>query len=87
MIDGDHSFDGAQSDLLNLGLFATKLIAFHDIHGHEFDHLNGGVSRLWNEFRIAQREKMTVLEFSHHTRPWMGIGLGVRPEVWREIRP
>lgn len=77
-IDGDHSYVGAMRDYLNLGRRSKIAVAFHDIHGHEFDHLDGGTVRVWAEFRQANTHRMHILEFSHSLTPWMGIGLGVK---------
>lgn len=77
-IDGDHSYDGVLKDYLNLGRYARRCVAFHDIHGHEYDHLGGGTTRFWREFKESNSMEMAILEFSHSPTPWMGIGLGIR---------
>lgn len=77
-IDADHSYDGATTDYLNLGRYAQKIVAFHDIHGHEYDHLNGGTVRAWREFKAANATTMSILEFAHSPTPWMGIGIGIK---------
>jgi predicted O-methyltransferase YrrM len=48
-IDADHSYEGAMDDYLNIGRYAKKIVCFHDIYAHEYDSLNGGVVRCWNE--------------------------------------
>jgi hypothetical protein len=73
-IDGDHSYDGAKADYLSVGRFA-KICALHDIKAHEYDHLNGGVVRLWTEIKANIRESRTLIEISHSRVDWMGIGL------------
>jgi predicted O-methyltransferase YrrM len=77
-IDGDHSYDGALKDYVNLGRHCRKLVAFHDIRAREYDNLNGGTVRMWREFRDATASEMRILQFTHDTHPWMGIGVGVR---------
>jgi hypothetical protein len=77
-IDGDHSYGGVQKDYLCLGQHARQVVAFHDIHGHEFSHLGGGPVRFWSEFRATQSRSMTVCEFMHSQATWMGIGMGIR---------
>ncbi|TCQ82676.1 methyltransferase family protein [Ochrobactrum sp. BH3] len=77
-IDADHSYDGATTDYLNLGRYAKKIVAFHDIHAHEYDHLNGGTVRTWREFKAANATTMSILEFAHSPVPWMGIGVGIK---------
>ncbi|MBK0024053.1 class I SAM-dependent methyltransferase [Brucella pseudogrignonensis] len=77
-IDADHSYDGASTDYLNLGRYAKKIVAYHDIHAHEYDHLNGGTVRAWREFKAANANKMSIMEFAHSPTPWMGIGVGLK---------
>ncbi|CAN7554916.1 class I SAM-dependent methyltransferase [Phenylobacterium sp. LjRoot219] len=77
-IDGDHSYDGALKDYVNLGRHCGKAVAFHDIRASEYDSLNGGTIRMWREFRDTAVGEMRILQFTHDTHPWMGIGLGVR---------
>ncbi len=77
-IDGDHSYGGIQRDYVCLGKHAKKVVAFHDIHGREFNHLGGGPVRFWSEFRATNAAKMMVCEFMHSQSPWMGIGVGIR---------
>lgn len=77
-IDGDHSYDGALKDYVNLGRYCGKAVAFHDIRAHEYDNLNGGTVRMWHEFRDTAAAEMRILQFTHDTHEWMGIGLGVR---------
>lgn len=48
-IDADHSYDASMRDYMNLGRYAKKLTAFHDIFAHEYDQLNGGTVRMWKE--------------------------------------
>jgi len=77
-IDGDHSYDGALKDYVNLGRHCGKAVAFHDIRAREYDSLNGGTVRMWREFRDTAASEMRILQFTHDPHPWMGIGLGVR---------
>jgi len=77
-IDGDHSYGGVHRDYLCVGRHARQIVAFHDIHGHEFDQLGGGPVRFWSEFRTTQADRMTVCEFMHSQTAWMGIGMGIR---------
>jgi hypothetical protein len=77
-IDADHSYNGAMSDYVNLGKTANKCLAFHDIHGHEYDHLDGGIVRAWNEIKLSEAGQCTVIEFAHSPVRWMGIGLIIR---------
>ena len=77
-IDGDHSYQGVHRDYLLLGRHARRAVAFHDVRGAEYDHLEGGVRRFWQEFAYHHAPDMAVLEFGHHETPWMGIGLAVK---------
>lgn len=77
-IDGDHSYQGVQRDYLLLGRHARRAVAFHDIRGAEFDHLEGGTRRFWQEFVHHHCQDMAIMEFGHYERPWMGIGLAVK---------
>lgn len=74
LIDADHSYNGAKTDYLNVGRYARKVVAFHDIHGHEYDHQDGGIVRAWNEIRATNADKRTIIEFAHNPKRWMGIG-------------
>lgn len=73
-IDGDHSYWWAKMDFLNLGADA-RICAFHDIHGHEYDHLDGGIVRCWAELRLSYRARCSILEIAHAVPDWMGIGV------------
>jgi predicted O-methyltransferase YrrM len=81
-VDADHSYKGVLRDYLNVGQYCRKGVAFHDIHGHgheyEYDHQDGGIVRFWNEFKSSHLLDMTILEFSHSIKPWMGIGVGIK---------
>jgi hypothetical protein len=77
-IDADHSYHGALKDYLQVGRFAG-LCAFHDIKGHEYDHLHGGPVRLWGEVKNYARKTHTILEISHSSPDWMGIGVVIEP--------
>jgi hypothetical protein len=76
-IDGDHTFVGVMRDFCNLGKYARKAVAFHDIHAHEFDHDEGGTIRAWNEVKAHLRFTHTVYEFAHSVPRSLGIGLAV----------
>ncbi|HYC02351.1 MAG TPA: class I SAM-dependent methyltransferase [Azospirillaceae bacterium] len=73
-IDGDHSYDWAKRDFLNLGRHA-RLCCFHDIKGHEYDHLGGGIVRFWGEIKQSYSRRCSILEISHSAPAWMGIGM------------
>ncbi|MBN9047002.1 MAG: class I SAM-dependent methyltransferase [Rhizobiales bacterium] len=77
-IDADHSYEATLRDYLNLGQFAKKAVAFHDICGHEYDHLSGGTVRFWKDFRDSNATEMRIVQFTHSPTEWMGIGLGVK---------
>ena len=73
-IDADHSYEASMCDYMNLGRYAKKLTVFHDIYAHEYDHLNGGTVRMWNEVvDMTPENKHNV--FSEYPNQWMGIGV------------
>ncbi|MCY4045338.1 MAG: class I SAM-dependent methyltransferase [Cellvibrionales bacterium] len=74
-IDADHSYDGLKRDFLSLGRHAKILCGFHDINGTEYDHLDGGTRRAWNDLKVSYREKAKILEIAHMKEEWMGIGV------------
>lgn len=74
-IDGDHSYQGVNRDIINLGNWSRNAVAFHDIYGHEYSHLDGGTVRAWREFVQAHCETKRIVEYSHAQSQWMGIGL------------
>jgi hypothetical protein len=78
-IDGDHSYGGAKRDFINLGRHA-RICALHDVRAREYDNLEGGVVRFWNEVKAVYSRTKTIVEFSHHPVEWMGIGVVVTPE-------
>lgn len=81
LIDGDHSYDGSRIDWLNVGQ-SSSLVAFHDINASEYDGLNGGIRRTWNELKLEYRQSCPILEISHYPG-WMGIGVIFnRRPVW-----
>jgi hypothetical protein len=77
-IDGDHSYQGVTRDVLNLGQHAQVCVAFHDIYGHEYDGLSGGVCRAWQEFMVNYKEQFKMKTFSEYPHKWLGIGVGER---------
>ncbi len=76
-IDGDHTYKGVIRDFANLGKYARKAVAFHDIHGHEFDNQEGGTVRAWCELKEQLRTTHAVYEFAHSGVRSLGIGLAV----------
>ncbi len=72
-IDADHSYDGMMSDWYNVGQHAG-ITVFHDVFGHEYDGLNGGTVRGWQEIKGCM-DKRFIREFSRYPDKWMGIGI------------
>ncbi len=73
-IDADHSYDASMRDYMNLGQYAKKLTVFHDIYAHEYDYLNGGTVRMWNEV-VDMTPQHNHHIFSEFPNEWMGIGV------------
>ncbi|MGM3307613.1 class I SAM-dependent methyltransferase [Anabaena sp. WFMT] len=73
-IDADHSYHGMKRDFLNVGRYG-KVCAFHDINAAEYDHLDGGTRRCWNELKLSYCQSASILEISHIAEEWMGIGI------------
>lgn len=73
-IDADHSYDGSMRDYRNVGQYANNITVFHDIYGHEYDELNGGVPRTWREV-VEETKDHEHLVFSKYLDKWMGIGV------------
>ncbi len=73
-IDADHSYDGSIRDYEKVGKYTGKILAFHDVFAHEYDHENGGTVRMWNEVKSHYKESQ-IKEFSECDRKWMGIGV------------
>lgn len=76
-VDGDHQYSSVIRDFSNLGRYARKAVAFHDIHAHEFDDQEGGTVRAWNEVKVQLRGTHAVYEFAHSAIRSLGIGLAV----------
>lgn len=72
-IDADHSYEGSIKDYMNLGRYAKKVVAFHDIYAHEYDYLDGGTVRTWKEVLNETADKEHKI-FSKYPDEWMGIG-------------
>lgn len=73
-IDAEHSYGASMADYKNLGQYAKKLIVFHDIYAHEYDHLDGGTVRTWKEVMdMTPKQKHHV--FSEHPDLFLGIGV------------
>ena len=71
-IDGDHMYEAAIKDFYNLGKYAKKAIAFHDIH----DHTPGtGTVQAWNDIKSQLVSKNEVYEIAHSIERGLGIGL------------
>ncbi|NLQ05383.1 class I SAM-dependent methyltransferase [Cylindrospermopsis raciborskii MVCC19] len=73
-IDGDHSYHGMKRDFMNVGRHA-KFCAFHDINATEYDHLDGGTRRCWNDLKLSYCHSASIWEISHIADEWMGIGI------------
>lgn len=73
-IDADHSYHGMKRDFFNVGRYA-KICAFHDINASEYDHLDGGTRRCWNEMKLSYSQSYSIWEISHIAEEWMGIGI------------
>ncbi len=75
-IDADHSYPAVMEDYKNVGQYAGKITAYHDVFGHEYDGFDGGTVRGWKEIKkLAQGKE--IKEFSRFPDKWMGIGVVV----------
>jgi SAM-dependent methyltransferase len=76
-IDGDHSFEWAWADYINVGRSA-RICAFHDVNNAPYREMHlGGVCAVWE--RVKQTEGGHFLEFFEHpSREIMGIGVRLR---------
>ena len=72
-IDADHSYDASINDFNNIGVNARKIVAFHDIYAHEYDHENGGTVRMWQEVMERTKDKGRLI-YSIYPDKWRGIG-------------
>jgi dTDP-4-amino-4,6-dideoxygalactose transaminase len=77
-IDGAHDFNGVMKDFENIGKFAAKAVAFHDIHGHEFDDQDGGTVKAWGAIKEQLRLSCEICEYAHSVERSLGIGLAIR---------
>ncbi len=77
-IDGAHDFDSVMRDFENIGKYAAKAVAFHDIHGHEFDDQEGGTVRAWGAIKEQLRLSYEICEYAHSVERSLGIGLAIR---------
>lgn len=73
-IDADHSYDGSMRDYMNVGRFASKVTAFHDVYGHEYDSQNGGIVRTWAEVCEMTYDRHPHIIFSSRIPKVWGIG-------------
>jgi len=76
-IDGDHSFEWAWADYVNVGRNA-RICALHDVNNAPYREMQlGGVCAVWE--KIKRTEGGHFLEFFEHpSREIMGIGVRLR---------
>ena len=72
-IDASHTYDDSRRDWLHVGR-SSRVVAFHDINGAEYDGENGGIRRTWAELKLHYRASRPIVEISHVPH-WMGIGV------------
>ncbi len=72
-IDASHTYDDSRRDWLHVGR-SSRMVAFHDINGAEYDGENGGIRRTWAELKLHYRTSRSIVEISHVPQ-WMGIGV------------
>jgi hypothetical protein len=71
LIDGDHTYDWAKKDWMNIGRYC-KYCAFHDINERKHKKLQGGGAKnFWAELKTIRR----TTEFSSIPADRFGIGL------------
>ncbi|MEQ1861028.1 MAG: class I SAM-dependent methyltransferase [Chthoniobacteraceae bacterium] len=76
-IDGDHSFEWAWADYVNVGR-AARLCALHDVHNAPYRELHlGGVCGAWERMKAEEGGELIEI-FEHPTAEIMGIGVRVR---------
>lgn len=77
-IDGDHSFEWAWADYVNVGRSA-RICAFHDVNNAPYREMQlGGVCAVWE--KVKRTEGGNFLEFFEHpSREIMGIGVRLKP--------
>lgn len=76
-IDADHSYRGMMDDYDRVGRNTSCMTVFHDIYGHEYDNLDGGTVRGWQEIKALRvdSDSETITEYSRYPDKWMGLGL------------
>jgi hypothetical protein len=76
-IDGDHSFEWAWADYVNVGRSA-RICALHDVNNSPYREMNlGGVCAVWQ--KVKETEGGNFLEFFEHpSREIMGIGVRLK---------
>jgi len=77
-IDGAHDFNSVMKDYENIGKNFIKAVAFHDIHGHEFDNQGGGTVKAWGAIKEQLRLSCEICEYAHSVERSLGIGLAIR---------
>lgn len=83
-IDGDHSYEGAQSDFETYGRLVAPdgIIAIHDINedGADSDP-EAGVGRFWKDL-ILTHDTLSIVARRPGKRVPLGIGVVFKTELW-----
>lgn len=75
-IDGDHSFEWAWADYVNVGR-AARLCALHDVNNAPYRELHlGGVCGAWDRIRAEESGEFVEI-FEHPSADIMGIGVRI----------
>jgi hypothetical protein len=76
-IDGDHSFEWAWADYVNVGRNA-RVCAFHDVNNAPYREMHlGGVCGVWEKVKLTEGGDFREF-FEHPSREIMGIGVRVK---------
>jgi len=79
-IDGDHSFEWAWADYVNVGRPA-RLCALHDVNNAPYREMHlGGVCGVWDRLKSSEAGPHIELHefFDHPTAEIMGLGIRIR---------